>query len=307
MSFLRAAQPFRLQYASNLFAGHRGWKEVRRALKPAAAPTLALLGNVGSLGSPAAVAGTQAFLRFCAAEWETVLWVPGPTELASETPHLYTDRIDQLRELAAAAGDNTHVLDQSAINFDDAGVQVLGVSGWSQYPPPTNALELSQLWHFTDGGLRPFDEARIKALHSEDMDWLDLQLNSTDRPTILLSHSVPDPNLVTGSTLTDAAAKRLALDLMPMKPMRGIPNAHVVAWLSGATGCCATGTAYPWRMFLGLNSYAGGPDAPPNPNYQRDQVFEWTPPSRRARAIARMPFRPSGPLQPQPQPQPALR
>lgn len=287
MNLFRSTRPFRIQYASNLFAAHRGWREARGALKPGAAPTLALLGNVGNTDRPAKTRNTQNLLQFCAANWEKVLWVPGPYEQASEQPLLYNAMLERNRTLLETWGiaDRVYLLDQSAIEFPEAGVQVLAASGWSPYVDPhrtlpKESLEAHSLWQFSDGDYRHFDANRIKALHTEDMEWLELQLNTADLPTVILSHSVPDPNLVTGSMLTDAAARRLALDLMPTRPMRGVPNALTVAWLSGATGSCATGTAYPWRMFLGLNSYAGAPDAAPNPNYQPDQVFEWTRPAR---------------------------
>ena len=57
-------RPFKLQYASNLFA-YQGKVAPEELLKPAAAPYLALLGNTLSVDGARKRHATREFLEFC--------------------------------------------------------------------------------------------------------------------------------------------------------------------------------------------------------------------------------------------------
>lgn len=70
---------FRLQYASNLFVDlHK--QKYDTLVKPICS-TLALLGNIGRPRD----AKTYHFLNYCSRNWDSILWISGPHELATQT------------------------------------------------------------------------------------------------------------------------------------------------------------------------------------------------------------------------------
>ena len=86
---------FRLQYASNLFITRHHAPVFPHFLQPAA-PTLALVGNIGNPEDPR----HEHFFQWAAKYWDTILYVPGQLEYPNQ-PILY----DCLKHLT-----NIHIL-----------------------------------------------------------------------------------------------------------------------------------------------------------------------------------------------------
>lgn len=270
-------KPFRLQYASNLFAFHCS-KAARQALKPGAAPTLALLGNTLNVSTPARAAETREFLRFCATEWDRTLIVLGPHEYASPVMRLYADVRDELiNTIQATGGGRFYVLDQDSVTFKRHGIRVLGCSGWAAAPVSRIKElepELTDLWTHEGN----FTSETVAERHDEDMEWLHREVQESEGGrTLLLTHSLPSPHLLNRG-LPTVAYERMTFDILLNTVSGRIEQPGLIGWLGGATGSCASGSWGPYKIYKAVNSWKSHPrQTKPNPAFLADAVFEFAP------------------------------
>lgn len=263
-------RPFRLQFASNLFV-HRGAPDYKTLLKPVA-PTLALLGNIGNAGSNANYEATRDFLLFCATNWRTTVWIPGHEELSSAQPVLWRDLWTEAKGLAEdvtenGAGGEIIFADCATKN---AGARLLGMTGWNPVPKRLDTPGQDPIWMWENNANRPFKVVDSQLMFSEEAEWLEAEFKADAKtPSVLLTSALPNP-LLLGSGLPDAAYK--LCDLTTFYPSSFLKPKSLLACLGGATGSVASGT---WNSrYYAVNSYKACRDAPPNPNYNPEAVYE---------------------------------
>jgi hypothetical protein len=210
-------KPFRLQYASNLFA-YKGAENPASLLTTGVAPNLSLLGNTVSVETAADRWASREFLSFCANNWKRTLLVPAYSEMgcAGAAPAQWTDLIDELRvllqEVNRESSGKVYLMDQSVMEFAE-GVRVLGFTGWSSWSRSAQSPDLPNLYFTQKGKFTPSDGHELA---KEDMDWLnrELILNNTS-PTVLVSHGLSVSSLVQ-DTLPNAAYRQS--DLLSFYP-----------------------------------------------------------------------------------------
>jgi hypothetical protein len=258
-----------IQYASNLYA-NSGWQQAWSALLPGAAPTLALLGNCGSVATEEARSNTFQFLRRAAATYERVFYVPGPLEMtaAEGDPCGFTeqwDALDDLAFLAARKSQNIVILQQNEWYDSVKDVVVLGATGWTPCAGmdtvPEGVLERG-VWT-VDTEMRQVTPDDLRTWHIDDIRWLRERVSwwSTHRPVvkiIILTHHLCSGQLVS-MELPREAYRRMALDVMPVDVLpKVVAEGPVAAWLCGAMGSCVSGLSRggPQRpkTFLSSNS-----------------------------------------------------
>jgi hypothetical protein len=262
---------FAIQYVSNLYA-NSGWKQAWSALLPGAAPTIALLGNCGSVATKAEADNTFQFLRRLSVTYPHVFYVPGPLEMTSggAEPKGFTEQWDSLDDVAFLAGrkhNNITILQQGEWYDSKNDVVVLGATGWSPCAGleevPEGMLEKS-IWTAEGGiGLRRVTADDLRSWHIDDIRWFQERVDwwSTHRPVVrivVLTHHLCSGQLVSHE-LPREAYRRMALDVMPVDVLpRVTGEGQVSAWLCGAMGSCVSGTTRGGggrsKTFLAANS-----------------------------------------------------
>ena len=199
---------------------------------PPAAPTLALLGDIGYINQDV----FSNFLRLCMGAWEEVWLLHGNHEFWSEkregkvvpggTPERARAIVD---ELNAAPGPHGLVRLLSRTAFDAGGVRVIGATLWFHVPLPEpraggDAAFFSALNH----GCTDFTKVKVgkerlciegvRELHRGDVAFIAAELaaaRAEGRPALVLTHHAP---------VLDARALGAA----------DAPNAAVAAYFEGA-------------------------------------------------------------------------
>lgn len=229
--YLADTMPFRLQYASNLFVD-TFQKPFKSLVKPAA-PHLALLGNIGRPESPK----TYHFLKFCASNWDSVFWIPGPHELSNPkgSRMSYDEKTkDCFRLVKELKG--VRFLDSQEAVFHTDSVVVLGAPVWT---PLKQTLEEQPEFHHIytsvdEAGPIPLCHHVRNHLHKSDVLFLKERslfwnIVHPNVGLIYLTQSLPTPHLFR-MPITNPEWNRHAMDCWTAS-LEFEPR----VWLGGAT------------------------------------------------------------------------
>lgn len=274
-----APSMWRMQYASGLRAGH-SWQRAWSMLVPGAAPRLALLGNCGSIATPAEGAETAEFLTRCANTYESVSVILGPEELRTPwLPYPYT--MDAWRKLVERMP-NVSILDQGEVYDSVRDVCVLGATGWT---PAIGMQEIPE--DSVEGGIRhlegegPLTPTTLGSWHTEDLRWIRERLDwwATHRPTVrtvVLTHHLCSGHLVPLGA-TRKVYRRIPLDVMPADATKEVLRApNLAAWLCGAGGSCTSGVFGGRMPYVAANCFLAAGEWQ-NPAYLPSRVLEIPP------------------------------
>jgi hypothetical protein len=223
--------PFKLQYASNLFVD-TCQKPFKSLLKPAA-PSLALLGNIGRPESPK----TYHFLKFCASNWDTVFWIPGPHELSNtkNTRIPYDEKTKKAIVLAKEIKGVQFMASQEAVFHTDR-VVILGSPVWTPLKQDLDDQpEFQSIYTSVDeAGPIPLCRHVRNQLHKSDRIFLTERslfwnIVHPNVNLVYLTHSLPTPHLLR-MPVTNKEWNRSAMDSWTAS-LEFEPR----AWLGGAT------------------------------------------------------------------------
>jgi hypothetical protein len=153
----------RIQFLSDLHLESRPKTTFERLVDVSGAANLALLGDIAPIDHP----NLRPFLEWCSERWETVLYVPGHTELV-RADRTIPAAVAALRQIAAPY-QNVHVLFREAFYSDD-GFLILATPYWMHGPSMPQP---------------------IQRLHSEDIEWIKEMIKRTTNPVLLLTHVGP--------------------------------------------------------------------------------------------------------------------
>ena len=222
---------FRIQYVGNLFVDML-YDHYSKLVRPGVAPYLALLGNIGNPYSPV----TSNFIQYCSTYWKRVFWIPGPVEYGATFPGSkllrpeFRDSLDQMR-LIASRHKGVSVLDQQTVMLDK--VALVGATLWTPCDPRRIYDKYSQLEFnsIRKGGkfLSPID---IAEWNEEDVQFLRSELNHKEDPTIVLTHHLPHPALLSTS-IPLSTLKRIGLEVNTLTHLLEPPCRY---WLCGSSG-----------------------------------------------------------------------
>jgi hypothetical protein len=189
----------RIQFASDLHLESRPQETFERFLEPSVAPVLALLGDIAPLDHP----NLPKFLEWCSERWETVLYVPGATEIGQEIS-LLAEQIHRMRAVCSPYS-NIHVLYREAF-FSSDGFIVLGCILW---------------------GCLAEQPAAYREFHRADVRWIQQFLRSYTQPFLILSHFGPVPWVQDERRLYEPA------DVPSVPEMELLLRKPIVAWIFG--------------------------------------------------------------------------
>jgi hypothetical protein len=192
----------RLQFVSDLHLELRPKETYETLLEPAVAPALALLGDIATPDHP----NLRAFLEWCSERWETVLYIPGVTELfpAEVRPEEMPAAVARLRAVCAP-WPNIHVLHREAF-FTDDGLVVLGCTFW---------------------GCLAEQPREFRELHRADLDWVKSMIRRYTNPMVVLSHYGPVPWVQDEDVLYEPA------DVPTVPEIELLLRKPIVAWAFG--------------------------------------------------------------------------
>ena len=245
--------PFRLQYASNLFVDLT--KQPFQQLVKPAAPTLALLGNIGRPEHPK----TYHFLNYCSKNWDSVLWIPGPHDLSNtrEGRATFQEKLLNTHALSKQFS-RVFIMDNKEQIFHNNRVVLLGTPLWTHLTlPPKGQPEFEQIYTSVDeAGAIPLCHHVRNHWHKEDMQFLHERslfwtIVNPAAQLVYLTHTLPS-SLLLQAPVGEAQWGRLRMDMMHPgieRPLR--------AWLGGATGSTRTaniGTHPGDQVQCGVNS-----------------------------------------------------
>jgi hypothetical protein len=171
----------RLQYASNLHVYCRPFAESRKLLNPIA-PNLALLGDIGR----ADCKRTTRFMKWCSDTYETIYWVPGYTEMASEKrPWFY--QLDAIQEMLFKHNINNVVFGTKRdIHLSNPSVQILMATLWY----PEKSSKGIQTFCETNK-IRPAEPEDIEVCLEGEMDWKLIRTGKSATPIVWLTYCSP--------------------------------------------------------------------------------------------------------------------
>ena len=177
----------RLQIASDLHLEYRPTETFEKLLEPSA-PILALLGDIAPLSHP----NLKPFLQWCSERWETILWIPGHTELFFEAGNL--DPMMSLKSslhrmsMITRPFSNLHLLHRDAMTSSD-GIFVLGLTFW-KFP-----RDGTRLWSpasgYVEAEASPLPDEAAKQMFHEELNWVRAMLKTQKHPVVILSHIAP--------------------------------------------------------------------------------------------------------------------
>jgi len=221
---------YTLQYASNFFLNLQKKKDFQNMLKPSS-ENLALLGNIGALDTQPSIDTYKNFLTYTSYNWKQTYLVPGPYELTSKTPRIYSKSLEELYKLNESYN-NVKVLNNSHVIIPGTDIQIIGSTLWSRRPYFRHQcmFEYSYIWLQRHQGLGNIMGQDILSWHQEDVEYIKNMLKSNYR-SIILTHHLPHPILN-----NDIA--RMRMDSSNLEDMLHKPIEY---WLSGAGNTTLTG------------------------------------------------------------------
>ena len=207
----------RLQIASDLHIELRPKHTPKELLEPSA-PLLALLGDIAPLSCP----NLKQFMEWCSEHWETVLWIPGYSELLSGKT--LVESVATMRSIVAEYG-NIVVLDHEGMVSSD-GIYIFGLPFW-KFPRDGDPIWNPDYHRYVEAEPSPIDPTLMRALHREDIAWLKRIVDAQTEPVVILSHMSPmtwlQEQTFVANPNTSLVAPEIELLLRP----------PIVAWLSG--------------------------------------------------------------------------
>lgn len=269
--------PFRLQYASNLFVDLT-LDAFSKLVKPAA-PHLALLGNIGRPESPK----TYHFLSYCAKNWDSVYWVPGPHELSNTKAGRMTiyEKTNNMSALVKQTKGVT-LMDSKEAVFHKHRIVLLGTPLWSKVNlPPKGQPEFETIFTTVDeAGPVPLTHTIRNQLHRDDKLFLTerslfWQIVHPEVNIVPLTHALPIQSLyVNQNHLSEETWRRLNMDCS--QTSMGPP---IRAWLGGAAAITKEvkkGFIPEEQVLCGVNGRYEYPftQAHKNPTYNPECVVE---------------------------------
>jgi hypothetical protein len=204
-------------------------------LKPVA-PHLALLGNIGRPESPK----TYHFLQYCAKNWDSVVWIPGPHEHCNPPKSKMTlsERTVNATALTKQFS-NVSLLNQKEKVFFDQRVVLVGTPLWTaQRLPPKGQPEFRHCFTSTDeAGPIPLTHKARNQMHKQNLQFLVERklfwsIVAPQASLVFLTHTLPTPCLLR-RPLGETAWNRLTMDVQDHRDLMGAP---LEAWVGGATG-----------------------------------------------------------------------
>ena len=209
----------RIQIASDLHLEYRPKQTPREFLEPAA-PILALLGDVAPLSFP----NLRPFLEWCSEHWETVLWIPGYTELLSGKT--LEESVADMQDIVQALP-NIMILNRDGMVSTD-GFYVFGLPFW-KFPRDEVPIWNPEFKRYVEAEPSPIDPDIMRRLYRSDLDWLREITGSQKEPIVILSHMGPTTWLQEQTFLGDPDKSLIIPEIeLLMRP-------PVVAWLCGYT------------------------------------------------------------------------
>lgn len=261
----------RIQIASDLHLEHRPTETFETLLEPSA-PILALLGDIAPLSHP----NLKPFLEWCSERWETILWLPGHTELFFETgnsdPLMSLNSSLRRMKLITRPFSNLHLLHRDAMTSSD-GIFVLGLTFW-KFPRDGTELWSPALGRYVKAEASPLPDEAAKQMFHEELDWVRGMLKTQKHPVVVLSHIAP-VTFMQEEWLGDpeTSVRFIDIELVLREPL--------VAWLCGHVHDTAEFSKM-WNDAGGKSGSvlvaANGLGLPKqNPEYRRDYVVRVDP------------------------------
>ena len=208
----------RIQIASDLHLELRPKQTPREFLEPAA-PALALLGDVAPLTCP----NLQPFLEWCSENWETVIWIPGYSELLDSGTDM--DAAVAAMRTMASPYLNMTVLDHEGMVSED-GIYIFGLPFW-KFPRDGAPIWNPVFNRYVEAEPSPVSPAAARALYRADIEWLQRVLAAQKEPVVVLSHMGPTTWIQEETFVGDPDKSLIVpeIELLLRPP--------VVAWLCG--------------------------------------------------------------------------
>ena len=217
----------RIQIASDLHLETRPSRTFEELLTPGLTPLLALLGDI----APLSHSNLGPFLEWCSERWETVVWIPGWTELLAEgsEPRVPADLeapVAKMRALAAPYK-NIQILYREAMISSD-GIYILGLPFWN-FPRDGTTLWNPQFGRYMEAEPSPVAPKLLQKLFNADLAWIRQMVRQQRDPVVVLSHMGPMTWLQEESFVGDPAASIVFQD------MEELLRPPIVAWICGHT------------------------------------------------------------------------
>jgi hypothetical protein len=216
------AKVMRIQIASDLHLELRPKQTPREFLEPGAAPLLALLGDVAPLTDP----NLRAFLEWCSEHWETVIWIPGYSELLKSGATSLEAAVSTMRSIAAPY-ENIVILDHEGMVSSD-GIYLFGLPFW-KFPRDETAIWNPAFNRYVEAEPSPLDPALMRRLYRTDVNWLQRITAAQKEPIVILSHMGP-MTWIQEETFVGDPDKSLVVP-----EIETLMRPPVVAWLCGYT------------------------------------------------------------------------
>jgi hypothetical protein len=212
----------RIQIASDLHLELRPKQTFREFLEPGAAPLLALLGDIAPLTDP----NLRPFLEWCSEHWETVLWIPGYSELLQSGAPSLEAAVTAMRSVASPYA-NIAVLDHEGMVSSD-GIYLFGLPYW-KFPRDETAIWNPAFSRYVEAEPSQLDPAKQRLVYRADMDWLRKITLAQKEPVVILSHMGPTTWMQEETFVGDPDKSIVVpeIELLLRPP--------VVAWLCGYT------------------------------------------------------------------------
>lgn len=193
----------RLQIASDLHLELRPKMTFKEILEPRVAPVLALLGDIAPLRHE----GLRSFMEWCSENWDTVIWIPGKSELLGpgsgnegrSIPDLDA-AVGRMRQLVEPFW-NITILDHEGMVSED-GIYIFGLPFW-KFPRDEGHVWHPQFYRYVEAEPSPMDPETLRAIYNQDLAWIRSKARAQKEPIVILSHYGPTTWLQEESFLGD--------------------------------------------------------------------------------------------------------
>ena len=181
----------RLQIASDLHLEVRPKMTFKEILEPRVAPALALLGDIAPLKHD----GLRPFMEWCSENWDTVIWIPGKSELLGPGSGNEGRPIPDLQAAVAKMRSlvepfwNITVLDHEGMVSED-GIYIFGLPFW-KFPRDECHVWHPKFFRYVEAEPSPMDPEYLRGLYNRDLEWISHKVKAQHEPVVILSHYGP--------------------------------------------------------------------------------------------------------------------